>query len=111
MKILVDENIPSITVHELRSLGHDVLDVRGTPQQGIEDADLWRLAQLQGRLLITTDKGFAEIERRGITVSSSFVFDSRMKNAFTPEPWPGFGSSRRENGQDCFSLFEIRCRA
>jgi predicted nuclease of predicted toxin-antitoxin system len=60
MKILVDENIPSITVHELRSLGHDVLDVRGTPQQGIEDAELWRLAQFQERLLITTDKGFAE---------------------------------------------------
>ena len=60
MKILVDENIPSITVTELRSLGHDVLDVRGTPQQGMEDADLWRLAQLEERLLITTDKGFAE---------------------------------------------------
>jgi len=37
MKILVDENIPSITVNELRTLGHDVLDVRGTPQQGMED--------------------------------------------------------------------------
>jgi predicted nuclease of predicted toxin-antitoxin system len=59
MKILVDENIPNITVEELRSLGHDVLDVRGTPQQGMEDAELWRLAQFQERLLIT-DKGFAE---------------------------------------------------
>ena len=45
MKILVDENIPSITVHELRSLGHDVMDVRGTPQQGIEDADLYVVTQ------------------------------------------------------------------
>jgi predicted nuclease of predicted toxin-antitoxin system len=53
MKILVDENIPSITVQELRRLGHDVLDVRGTPQQGIEDVELWRLAQFQERLLIT----------------------------------------------------------
>ena len=60
MKILVDENIPSITVNELRTLGHDVLDVRGTPQQGMEDDELWRLAQADQRLLITTDKGFAE---------------------------------------------------
>jgi predicted nuclease of predicted toxin-antitoxin system len=60
MKILVDENIPSITVNELRRLGHDVLDVRGTPQQGIDDDQLWRLAQADQRLLITTDKGFAE---------------------------------------------------
>ena len=60
MKILVDENIPSITVNELRTLGHDVLDVRGTPQRGMEDDELWRLAQADQRLLITTDKGFAE---------------------------------------------------
>ena len=30
MKILVDENIPNITVHGLRAMGHDVLDIRGT---------------------------------------------------------------------------------
>ena len=30
MKIFVDENIPSRTVEELRGLGHDVLDIRGT---------------------------------------------------------------------------------
>jgi hypothetical protein len=28
MKILVDENIPNITVDELRAMGHDVLDIR-----------------------------------------------------------------------------------
>lgn len=30
MKILVDENIPLITVNELRNLGHEVIDLRGT---------------------------------------------------------------------------------
>ena len=35
------------------------LDVRGTPDQGIDDSTLWRMAQEGGRLLITTDKGFA----------------------------------------------------
>jgi predicted nuclease of predicted toxin-antitoxin system len=32
MKILVDENIPRMTVDRLRELGHEVRDVRGTPR-------------------------------------------------------------------------------
>ena len=30
MKIFVDENIPFMTVQELLTLGHDVMDIRGT---------------------------------------------------------------------------------
>jgi len=30
MRVLVDENIPLMTVDALRSLGHDVKDIRGT---------------------------------------------------------------------------------
>jgi uncharacterized protein with PIN domain len=37
-----------------------VLDIRGTAVEGSEDEDLWQLAQQQKRLLITTDKGFAQ---------------------------------------------------
>ena len=59
MKILVDENIPNVTVSELKKLGHDVMDIRGTNQQGWPDAELWKLAQLEQRMFITTDKGFA----------------------------------------------------
>jgi len=58
MKILVDENIPRMTVEELRSLGHDVKDVRGTGEQAVADSVLWQIATTEGRLLITTDKGF-----------------------------------------------------
>lgn len=58
MKICVDENIPNVTVQELRLLGHDVLDIRGTVDQGMDDAILWARVQAQHRLLITTDKGF-----------------------------------------------------
>lgn len=60
MKILVDENIPGISVSELRKVGHDVADLRGTDRQGLADDELWTLAQLDQRLLISTDKGFAE---------------------------------------------------
>jgi predicted nuclease of predicted toxin-antitoxin system len=58
MKLCVDENIPLITVDELGKLGHDVLDIRGTGDQGISDDVLWEKAQREKRLLITTDKGF-----------------------------------------------------
>jgi len=37
MKILVDENVPRMTVEALRALGHDVKDIRGTPQQALAD--------------------------------------------------------------------------
>jgi predicted nuclease of predicted toxin-antitoxin system len=60
MRILVDENIPRMTVDALRALGHDVKDVRGTPCQGVSDPDLWALAMAESRALITTDKGFTE---------------------------------------------------
>ena len=58
MKIFVDENIPLVTVEELKECGHDVLDIRGSEAQGMADDLLWKRAQREQRLLITTDKGF-----------------------------------------------------
>ena len=63
MKVLVDENMPHTTVDHLRELGHDVKDIRGTADQGLADSNLWALAMSEGRLLITTDKGFTEFRR------------------------------------------------
>jgi predicted nuclease of predicted toxin-antitoxin system len=63
MKILADENIPRMTVQQLRDLRHDVRDVRGTPEQGVPDPDLWTAAMTEGRALITTDRGFTEYRR------------------------------------------------
>jgi uncharacterized protein with PIN domain len=60
MKVLVDENIPNISVRELRLMGYDVLDIRRTEKEGLFDDELWTLAQTEQRLLITTDKGFFE---------------------------------------------------
>lgn len=60
MKILVDENIPATTVTDLREQGHDILDIRGTSDQGMSDQELWQKAVREKRLLITTDKGFVE---------------------------------------------------
>ena len=60
MKIFVDENIPSVTVQALREMGHDVSDIRGTEREGMSDDALWVMIQREGRLLITTDKGFTQ---------------------------------------------------
>jgi predicted nuclease of predicted toxin-antitoxin system len=60
MKILVDENIPRMTVDRLRELGHDVADIRGSGEEGLSDPDLWLRATAEERLLITTDKGFTQ---------------------------------------------------
>ena len=60
MKILVDENIPLMTVKDLKNLGHDVRDIRGSSNEGLLDTEIWKMAQKTESLLITTDKGFAQ---------------------------------------------------
>jgi predicted nuclease of predicted toxin-antitoxin system len=60
MNIFVDENIPSMTVKALREQGHDVMDIRGTKNEGIPDDEIWELTKREKRLLITTDKGFGK---------------------------------------------------
>jgi len=100
MKVLVDENIPSITVQSLRAAGHDVLDIRGTPQQGLFDDASWNLAQSERRVLVTTDKGFSE--HRGEVHWGILVIRLRQPNEeriharilaaieqFPESQWPG----------------------
>jgi predicted nuclease of predicted toxin-antitoxin system len=52
-----------MTVSELRRRGHDVLDLRGTQKEGALDSEVWNLAQKESRLLVTTDKGFAQLRQ------------------------------------------------
>ena len=59
MRVMVDENIPRMTVRMLRQVGCDVRDCRGTDQEGMSDESLWSLGQREQRLLISTAKGFA----------------------------------------------------
>src|SRR4030042_2745514 len=60
MKLFVDENIPKMTVYELKNQGYDVLDIRNTSKEGIPDDKIWEIIQNEKRTLITTDKGFAK---------------------------------------------------
>jgi predicted nuclease of predicted toxin-antitoxin system len=100
MDILVDENIPLMTVAALRERGHDVKDIRGTGEQGLSDTALWTLALAEERMLITTDKGFTE--RRRDRHSGILVVRLRQPNRhkihnavllalgrFAERQWPG----------------------
>ncbi len=100
MNICVDENVPFVTVSELRNLGHDVLDIRGTSNQGISDDLLWALAQREGRVLLTTDKGFAEHRseaHHGLLIvrlrqpNEKKIHDRAMRGItqFSQEQWKG----------------------
>ena len=100
MNILVDENIPLMTLQQLRDMGHDVLDIRGTADEGLSDELLWNKACQQKRLLITTDRGFAHYRDRehyGILIVSLHrpnrqKINKRVVDAikiFSAKQWPG----------------------
>lgn len=100
MDILVDENIPLISVSQLREMGNNVLDIRKTAEEGLPDEVLWDKAAGQKRLLITTDRGFAHYrdrEHSGILVvllrrPNRHKINDRVSDAmkrFSPEEWPG----------------------
>lgn len=100
MKITVDEHIPLMTVRALRDMGHDVDDIRGTADEGMQDEILWERAQREGRLLITTDKGFTQYrtaQHYGILIIR-LRKPNRQKihhrivytmSQFAEEEWPG----------------------
>lgn len=110
MRILVDENIPWLTVQTLREAGHDVRDVRNTDFQGAPDTDLWREAQQDKRLLITTDKGFVQQrleDHHGILVvrlhqPNRARIHQRVMQAmrrYTEQDWPGLTVVMRDEVQ------------
>ena len=100
MKIFVDENIPNVTVQALAGLLHEVKDIRGTADQGMDDEKLWAMVQREGRLIITTDKGF--VQHRGEPHHGILVVRLRQPNEakihkrvmqamiqFSETEWPG----------------------
>ncbi len=100
MDILVDENIPLMSVKQLPQMGHNVLDIRGTADEGMSDELLWNKACQEKRLLITTDRGFAHCRNRehhGILLVSlrrpnRLKINERVIEAmklFSPEQWQG----------------------
>lgn len=110
MKILVDETIPIISVIELKRMGHDVKDIRGTPDEGLADDLVWEMVIKENRLLITTDKGFAKFREEnhpGILIillkrpNQKKIHNRIMKavNQIKENEWPGLLLIMRDNTQ------------
>jgi len=100
MKLFADENIPSITVNTLRSMGNEVLDIRGTDEEGMFDEEIWEKTQKEKRMIITTDKGFTQYRNyhhNGILIvrlkqpNHKKIHERVMKaiNQFSEKEWEG----------------------
>src|SRR5437016_14455296 len=59
MKLLVDECTGPAVAHWLEQQGHDVFSVY-SQARGIDDDRVLEIAQAEGRILITNDRGFGE---------------------------------------------------
>ena len=110
MRILVDENIPKMTIRALQEMGHDVRDIRGTMLEGIEDDGVWNLMQKENRMLITTDKGFMQYrdnQHNGILIvrlkrPNRLKIHNRIMKAitqFTEKEWKWLTVVMRDNIQ------------
>ena len=95
----------------LRSLGHDVVDIRGTSDQGQSDSAIWQKVMVERRLLITTDKGFLKnrYERHaGILIirlrqpNEAKIHERTMlaMRTFPVEEWPGTAVVMRDETQN-----------
>lgn len=60
LSLLADENVEARLIEALRRAGHDVRSVAEV-QPSADDEAVLRLAEEEGRLLITNDKDFAEL--------------------------------------------------
>lgn len=78
MRILADENLARALVVRLRATGHDVLWIRelapGTP-----DEKVLALAQAEGRIVATFDKGFGDLAFHARLPASSGVLLFRIR--------------------------------
>jgi predicted nuclease of predicted toxin-antitoxin system len=63
MKLLADENCEREMVDGLRMAGHDVITILDM-MPSIDDATVFRLAQGEGRVLLTNDHDFGLIAER-----------------------------------------------
>lgn len=61
MNFLLDANLPRSTAALLRSLGHDVEDVRDVLPNGADDSLVAARAQKTARVILTRDFDFASI--------------------------------------------------
>ncbi|MBI4388706.1 MAG: DUF5615 family PIN-like protein [Nitrospinae bacterium] len=63
MRLFADENLPEPIIEYLRTLGHDVLSIRGEGLCGMSDDDVYLQACRENRVVVTMDKDFTRVFR------------------------------------------------
>lgn len=61
MKFLLDQDVYAVTARFISSLGHDVVPVAQIGLSQADDEELLRLAQIQGRILVTRDRDYGNL--------------------------------------------------
>jgi predicted nuclease of predicted toxin-antitoxin system len=61
MKLVLDQDVYAVTARFLDGRGHDVIPVARIGLSQTEDQDILRVAQEQGRDLVTRDKDFGNL--------------------------------------------------
>lgn len=59
--VKVDEDLPGTVAEAIRKAGYDAATVHQQGMAGYPDDRLWEAVQAEGRLLVTADKGFADL--------------------------------------------------
>ena len=106
-----------MTVRALRMMGHDVHDIRGTTDEGMQDDALWEMAQQEERLLITTDRGFTHyraVPHYGVLIirlqrPNRHKIHQRIMQALRQFPdtdWPGLLVVMRDVAQSTWRVRE-----
>jgi predicted nuclease of predicted toxin-antitoxin system len=63
VKFKIDENLPVELADELRALGHEADTVQDEGLSGKADAEIVAHARTGGRIIVTLDKGIADLLR------------------------------------------------
>ena len=61
MRFLLDQDVYAITARFLSDLGHDVVPVAEVGLARAEDEEILRVAQEQGRILVTRDRDYGNL--------------------------------------------------
>ena len=105
MRMLADENLPGPVIRGLREHGHDVLSVK-EELRGADDRTVLRVAQEEGRLIVTFDKDFGElIFRKGLPSSCGVIlFRLSGKNPEEDNERALTTLESREDWAGCFAV-------
>ncbi len=58
MNFFLDENFPKKATIYLEEEGYKVFDIRGTDKEGANDFEIFKIAQINQSIFLTTDKDF-----------------------------------------------------